>query len=356
MATTDHQKWMLRCLQLARNGARSVAPNPMVGSVLVQNDRILAEGWHKQYGGPHAEVECLRSFNGNIPTDAILYVNLEPCAHTGKTPPCADLLIERGVRNVVIGMKDPFPEVAGKGIERLKAAGVDVITGIEEEQCRWQQRRFITSIEKERPYIILKWARSADGFLDRHPRGERGIQRISNATSNILVQRWRSEEQAIMVGSRTVVNDDPRLSVRLVEGRQPVRVILDRDTMIPDGSKILDGTSPTLLFTSVERKLPNAENVLIQRSDPLPQILAELHRRSIRSLLVEGGATLLNAFLKKGLWDEACVITGTPYFRSGTAAPSGLPAPMRTLDLDGDRLDLHVNLEHQVTPDPSWHW
>ncbi len=348
---------MLRCLQLARNGAGEVAPNPMVGSVLVQRDRILAEGWHRRYGGPHAEVECLRSVHGEIPRDAILYVNLEPCSHTGKTPPCADLLIERGVKKVVIGMKDPFPEVAGKGIERLKTAGVDVITGIEEEQCRWQQRRFVTSIEKQRPYIILKWARSTDGFLDRHPRSERGVQQISNATSNILVHRWRSEEQAIMVGSNTVVNDDPRLSVRLVDGRQPLRVILDRGGKIPLRSNVLDGAVPTLLFTNRTRTdLKNADQVMINGTDPLEEMMKELVQRNIRSVLVEGGAILLNAFIRKGLWDEARMITGQHDFRSGTAAPIGLPEPIRTTDLNGDRLDLHINAQHQIDPDPSWYW
>ena len=329
----------------------------MVGAVLVQNDRIMAEGWHRSYGGPHAEVECLRSVDGEVPRDAILYVNLEPCAHHGKTPPCADLLIERGVRNVVIGMKDPFPEVAGKGIERLKAAGVDVITGIEDDQCRWQQRKFITSIEKERPYIILKWARSADGFLDRHPRSERMVQRISNTPSNILVHRWRSKEQAIMVGSNTVMNDDPKLSVRLVEGRQPLRVILDRKATAPARSHVFDGTTPTLLFVEKFRPdLKAGDQVVIGNDDPLDEVIAELHQRNIRSVLVEGGATLLNAFLEKGLWDEARVITGRPYFRSGTRAPFGLPEPIRSMDLAGDRLDLHINPEQQIDPDPSWHW
>jgi diaminohydroxyphosphoribosylaminopyrimidine deaminase / 5-amino-6-(5-phosphoribosylamino)uracil reductase len=349
---------MQRCRQLARHGAGKVAPNPMVGAVLVQNDHILAEGWHRKFGGAHAEVECLKAFGDRpVPDDAILYVDLEPCAHFGKTPPCADLLIERGVKHVVIGQRDPFWEVAGKGIEKLKAAGINVITGIEEEQCRWQQRRFITSIEKNRPYIILKWARSIDGFLDRHPRGERGVQRISNDASNILVHRWRSEEQAIMVGSRTVVNDDPRLSVRLVEGRQPMRIVLDRAGWTPADSHVYDGSSPTLLFCKQKRsEFEKVEQIMIGDDPPLDQVLRELHQRNIRSMMVEGGAVLLNEFLAKGLWDEARVITGNAHFGNGTQAPTGLPEPLRTLDVSGDRLDLHVNEAHQMRPLSSWYW
>lgn len=358
MPGTDHTKWMQRCLQLAHNGAGTVAPNPMVGAVLVQGDRILAEGWHQKFGGPHAEVECLNSFEGKIPDDAILYVNLEPCLHFGKTPPCADLIVARGVKHVLIGMQDPFPEVAGKGIAKLKAAGIRVEVGVEEKACRWQQRRFITSIEKKRPYVILKWARSSDGFLDQHPRGDRKVQRITNTTSNILVHRWRSEEQAIMVGSRTVLNDDPQLSVRLVEGRQPLRVVLDRKAAAPARSQVFDGNTPTLLFGEKSRPdVKNVDQVMIGNDDPIERILSELHERNIRSIMVEGGATLLNAFLQKDLWDEARVFTGQSYFRSGTAAPQGLPDPIRTLHMDGDRLDLHLNPNSNFQiPEATWHW
>jgi diaminohydroxyphosphoribosylaminopyrimidine deaminase/5-amino-6-(5-phosphoribosylamino)uracil reductase len=354
----DRSKWMLRCLELARNGAGDVASNPMVGAVLVKDGRILAEGWHRSYGGAHAEVECLRQFGEqDVPNDAVLYVDLEPCAHHGKTPPCADLIIQRGIRNVVIGQRDPFPQVAGKGIERLKAAGVNVEVGIEEAACHWQQRRFLTSIEMERPYIILKWARSADGFLDRQPRKDRGVLRISNNTSNTLVHRWRSEEQAIMVGTRTVINDDPQLTVRLVEGRQPLRVVLDRNGATPVNSKIYDTTAPTLLFTKTSRTdLEAIEQVMTTSADPLEEILHALHERSIRSILVEGGAQLLNTFLKRDLWDEARVITGTPFLGNGTPAPTALPDPQRTLDLDGDRLDLFVHPQRHVRVDPRWHW
>ncbi|HEX2617483.1 MAG TPA: bifunctional diaminohydroxyphosphoribosylaminopyrimidine deaminase/5-amino-6-(5-phosphoribosylamino)uracil reductase RibD, partial [Flavobacteriales bacterium] len=196
-----HDRWMARCLQLARNGLGRTAPNPLVGAVLVQGDRLLAEGWHHELGAPHAEAECLRAFgDAPVPADATMYVSLEPCAHHGRTPPCADLLIARGVKRVVIGVVDPNPLVSGKGIAKLRDAGVEVITGVEEAACRWTNRRFLTAFEQQRPYVILKWAASADGFLDKHPRSGVGVQRISSQATNVLVHRWRSEEQAILVG------------------------------------------------------------------------------------------------------------------------------------------------------------
>jgi diaminohydroxyphosphoribosylaminopyrimidine deaminase / 5-amino-6-(5-phosphoribosylamino)uracil reductase len=357
MSTADHAFWMRRCLQLARNGAGHVAPNPLVGAVLVQDGRVLAEGWHAYYGGAHAEVACLREFgDGPVPADAVLYVDLEPCAHQGKTPPCADLLIARGVRHVVIGSHDPFPAVAGKGIERLRAAGVTVTTGILEDECHWQQRRFLTSVEQGRPYVVLKWARSLDGLLDRHPREGRRVQRISNAATTTLVHRWRAEEQAILVGSRTVLNDDPQLTVRLVQGRDPLRVVLDRAGITPAASRVYDGSAPTLLFTGTRRNdLPHVEQVLLNGDDPLRDVLHELHQRSIRSLLVEGGARLLNTFLEQSVWDEARVITGRHTFGSGTPAPA-MPLPARSMELAGDHIDLYMNTTagHAPPPLPEW--
>ena len=353
---------MQRALQLARLGAGWVAPNPMVGAVLVQGEHILAEGWHERYGGPHAEVECLHAFgDGPIPDDAILYVTLEPCSHHGKTPPCADLVIARGIKKVVIAHEDPFPEVSGRGIAKLRAAGIDVIVGMDEAEARWTNRRFVTSVDQKRPYIILKWARSGDGFLDRQPRSDRGVQRISSAATDVLVHRWRSEEQAIMVGSRTVLNDDPALNVRHVEGRQPLRVVLDRTAITPMASKVYDGSSPTLLFTGVERPNICAEQITLHtENDPILQILSELDRRGTRSLLVEGGAELLGHFLRIGLWDEARVIHGTPPFIQGTAAPEMTSAASRTFASDTDRIALHLNPASPAmrgqSPNSTWPW
>ncbi|MBK8338614.1 MAG: bifunctional diaminohydroxyphosphoribosylaminopyrimidine deaminase/5-amino-6-(5-phosphoribosylamino)uracil reductase RibD [Flavobacteriales bacterium] len=354
--------WMQRCLELARLGSGSAAPNPMVGAVLVQQDRILAEGWHRAAGGPHAEVECLRAFgDGAVPHDAVLYVNLEPCSHRGRTPPCVDLLLERGVKHVVIGQLDPFAEVNGRGIERLRQAGVNVLLGIEEAQARWLNRRFLVSVQNGRPYIVLKWARSHDGFMDRHPRSSREVQRISSPSTDVLVHKWRTEEQAILVGSRTVLNDDPQLTARLYSGRQPLRVVLDREGITPPGSKVYDGSTPTLLFTTANRSELDAEQVLLPEDrDPLPTLLDELHRRQVRSVLVEGGAALIGHFLRSGLWHEARVITGAVFFEQGTVAPVLTDPPQRSWRSSNDRIDLQMNQSPEskwgVIPDPSWLW
>ena len=351
----EHAHWMKRCLQLASNGAGLVAPNPMVGAVLVQGDRILSEGWHRVYGGPHAEVNCLQAWADQpIPADAIMYVSLEPCSHTGLTPPCAELLIARGVRTVVMGCTDPDPRVAGRGIARLRDAGITVITDVLQDECRWVNRRFITSIEQQRPYIILKWARSSDGFLDRHPRGERGVQRISCYATDVLAHRWRSEEQAILVGSRTVLNDNPRLDVRHVAGHSPLRVVLDRQGITPAASHVYDGSTPTLLITGNTRELPDVGQALIPAgAEPLDFLLAELYRRKVRSLLVEGGGELLGRFISRNLWDEAREIAGEPLFLQGTPAPRLLRQPHRTLASDGDRIHLYTR---SSVPETAWPW
>lgn len=351
----EHGQWMQRCLQLARNGTGQVAPNPMVGAVLVKDGRILSEGWHRAYGGPHAEVHCLEAFGDQpVPADAVLYVSLEPCSHTGLTPPCTELLIERGLRTVAIGCTDPDPRVAGRGIARLHEAGIKVITDVLREECRWGNRRFITSVEENRPFIILKWARSSDGFLDRHPRESTGVQRISCFTTDVLVHRWRSEEQAILVGSRTVANDNPRLDVRYMAGRSPLRVVVDREGITPAGSRVYDGSVPALLFTRNDRKLPGVEQVLAKAEDDLlPALLQELHARQVRSVLVEGGGELLRHFIEQGLWDEAREIVGKPLFLNGTAAPLMELMPQRSFTSGSDRIHLYTRT---ALPDPAWSW
>jgi diaminohydroxyphosphoribosylaminopyrimidine deaminase/5-amino-6-(5-phosphoribosylamino)uracil reductase len=327
----------------------------MVGAVLAQGDRILAEGWHRAYGGPHAEVECLRAYgDGAIPADAVMYVSLEPCAHTGLTPPCADLLIARGVRTVVMGCTDPDPRVAGMGIARLHEHGVTVIEHVLEAECRWMNRRFITSMEEQRPYVLLKWARSSDGFLDRHPQELRSAVRISCFATDVLVHRWRSEEQAIMVGSRTIVNDDPRLDVRHVAGRSPLRVVLDRNAVSPVGSKVFTDGGPTLLFTTDQRAGLSVEQCLIgPQTEPLEAVLRELHRRKMRSVLVEGGGELLTHFIRTGLWDEAREIVGDGLLQNGTPAPRMAIAPTRSFTSDVDRIHLYAR---RNTPGPAWSW
>ena len=348
---SGHELFMRRCIHLARNGAGHAAPNPMVGAVLVQGDRVLAEGWHRSFGGPHAEVECLRAFGERpVPSDAVMYVNLEPCSHHGKTPPCVDRLIARGVKKLVVGCEDPNPLVKGEGLARAREAGIEVMMDVLRDESRWFNRRFIHSIEQERPYIILKWARSADGFLDDHGR----TARVSSAETAVLVHRWRSEEQAILVGSRTVVNDDPSLTVRHVEARNPLRVVVDRENKAASSSRVFDNSAPALLITATQRGDVSIEqHVIGMDDDPIDALLHELQRRSMRSVLVEGGAELLGHFLSRGLWNEARVITGAVNFGGGTSAPAFGPEPLRTLIKGSDRIDFFVNGN---APETTWAW
>lgn len=348
---TEHEPWMRRCIQLARNGAGQVAPNPMVGALLVQGDGILSEGWHRQFGDHHAEVECLRAFgNSPVPEDATMYVSLEPCAHHGRTPPCVDLLIHRQVKRLVVGCGDPNPLTKDKGIARAREAGMDVITDVLRDECRWLNRRFITRHEQQRPYIILKWAQSRDGFLDDHGKSAR----ISSAATDVLVHRWRAEEQAILIGSRTAVNDDPALTVRHVAGRQPLRILLDRTNRTPANARIFDRAAHSLLFTRTHRAEVHVEQVILQESsDPLDALLSAALQKQVNSILVEGGAALLRHFLDRGLWDEARVITGAHTFGGGTAAPRIDAAPVRSLSVEQDHITFHVR--ENPPPDP-WCW
>lgn len=351
LRAVDNHRTMRRCFTLARNAAGAVAPNPMVGAVLVQGDRILAEGWHRAYGGPHAEVECLRALgDGPVPADAIMYVNLEPCSHQGKTPPCVDLLIARGVKRLVIGCDDPNPLVKGQGIARAREAGIEVITDVLREESRWLNRRFITGMEHQRPYIILKWARSTDGFLDDHGR----TARITSSTTDVLVHRWRSEEPAILVGSRTVVNDDPELTVRHADGKNPLRVVIDRANSAPASARVFNAVAPTLLLTEQPRgDIAVEQHVVRMIDDPIDALLRELHRRNVTSVLVEGGAELLSHFLREGRWDEARVITGAAALGGGTAAPMLPGRPCRSIASGPDRIDFFVN---GGSPDSAWAW
>jgi diaminohydroxyphosphoribosylaminopyrimidine deaminase / 5-amino-6-(5-phosphoribosylamino)uracil reductase len=347
---------MERCLQLARLGAGRTAPNPLVGAVLAVGKRVLAEGWHAVHGGPHAEVECLKSFGADqVPEDATLYVNLEPCAHHGLTPPCATMLVQRRVRRVVVAQEDPDPRVGGKGIAHLREAGVEVHLGVRQDEAQWTNRRFLTSLSAQRPYIILKWAQSSDGFLDGPTSTRRGVQRITGATAHTLVHRWRSEEQAILVGGRTVLRDDPQLNVRFTSGCAPLRVVLDRSGIAPAESKVFDGSQPTLLVTARTRGASGAEELSVSKdADPLPLLLSELQRRKIRSVMVEGGAELLQHFLRQELWDEARVFTSASALgKGGTPAPRFERPALRQENIGADTLRYYT----RTTPvHPQWTW
>lgn len=317
---------MHRCIDLARNGKGRVAPNPIVGSVIVHNDNIIGEGYHMKYGEPHAEVNAINSVHNKLLLpESTLYVSLEPCSHTGKTPPCSDLIIEHKIKKVVIGTIDPNSLVAGKGIEKLRKAGIDVVEGVLEQECYELNKRFFTFHKQKRPYIILKWAQSRDGFLDtiRKAGTPIGPNWISNPVSQMLVHKWRSVEQAIMVGTNTIIYDNPRLNTRLWPGPSPLRVIVDRNGRIKKEARVFDGSVPTIVFTP--KRFKNSENLEFIQIDiknrDLKPILDHLYAREIQSLMVEGGEQLLQSFIQQNLWDEARIFKGEKDFKNGIKAP-----------------------------------
>ncbi|HEX2534490.1 MAG TPA: bifunctional diaminohydroxyphosphoribosylaminopyrimidine deaminase/5-amino-6-(5-phosphoribosylamino)uracil reductase RibD [Chitinophagaceae bacterium] len=352
---TEHDRYMERCLALARLGEGAVAPNPMVGAVLVQDGRIIGEGYHAQYGGPHAEVHCFDSVRPEhralIP-ESTLYVSLEPCAHFGKTPPCADRILREGVRSVVVGCRDPFPQVNGKGIEKLEAAGITVKTGVQEAACLSLNRRFFLFHTKHRPYIVLKWARSAD-----HRMAGAGTARvmISRPQANRIVHRWRAQEMSILVGTNTALYDNPELTVRHWPGRQPIRLVIDRNRRLPPSLKLFSGEAPTIFFTNEVHTIEDLKAVpqrdfsaafyqITGSEDLVPQVVHALYQMGIQSVLVEGGARLLQSFIDADLWDEARVITNESLHLG-----AGLPAPeltaarlVRTLEHGGDSIRYFV--------------
>ncbi len=338
-----HQQYMHRCLQLALLGAGSVAPNPMVGAVLVHEGRIIGEGYHQRFGGPHAEVLAIRSVkpeDEHLISESTIYVNLEPCSHHGKTPPCADLLIEKRIKRVVIANTDPNPVVAGRGIKKLRDAGIEVITDVLEAKGNFLNRRFFTFHKHKRPYIILKWAQSADGFFTKDNQTQHWI---TGDLSRRLVHRWRNEEQAILVGYRTVLADDPELTVRLWQPQhQPLRIVLDRDNTLPETSKVFNEAASTLLLSAKNRPDLPVQQLIGPWKDGLPvQLFPILFERNIQSIIIEGGVATLNVFINQGLWDEARVFTGPEHFVQGITAPRLPIAPNNTETIGTDRLDTY---------------
>ena len=325
---TEDEMYMRRCIQLARNGWCNTPLNPMVGAVIVCDGRIIGEGYHVRCGEAHAEVNAIRSVaDPSLLRRSTLYVSLEPCSHYGKTPPCADLVIEKGIPRIVAGCLDPFPEVAGRGLAKLREAGREVVTGVCEEECRALISRFVTYYTRHRPYVTLKWAESADGFIDRQREDGRPAI-LSSPLSAMLVHKLRAEHMAIMVGTRTALLDDPSLTVRHWYGRQPLRVVIDRKRRLPRTLHLFDGSVPTLVVTQSPpparaKRLPGVEYLVLDYSrDILPQLMLALHSRNIQSLLVEGGRELLQSFLRSGLWDEAFVEESPLRLGSGVEAPA----------------------------------
>lgn len=322
---TIDEKYMKRAMVLAANGRGAVKSNPMVGAVIVYDDRIIGEGFHCEYGKAHAEVNAIRSVKDeSLLAKSTMYVTLEPCSHYGKTPPCAELIIQKHIPRVVIGTLDPYPEVAGRGVEMLRKAGVEVITGLLEDELHELNRPFMTAHLRKRPYVILKWAQSADGFIDKK-RSDASTPAVvlSTPESMRLVHKLRAEVSAIMVGTNTALLDNPALTVRHWVGEAPVRVVLDRSLRIPSHYKLFDGSVPTLIFTAGQgESRENVEYITIDFSTHvLPQVLETLYQRKLISLLVEGGSTLHNQFLKENLWDEIRMEETSALLHDGVPAP-----------------------------------
>ena len=380
---------MQRCLELAIKGAGFVAPNPMVGAVLVFENKIIGEGWHQKYSEAHAEVNCINDAmmrlnaesgrKNDIIKKSTLYVSLEPCAHFGKTPPCAELIIKHKISKVVIGSKDPFQEVNGKGIEKLKAAGVEVISGILENECKALNKRFFTFHEKKRPYVILKWAQTADGKItslnpsaggtlesvrlkDKNVKGTSALSGIkapllegfgeverlliSNEYSNRLVHQWRSEEASILVGTNTALLDDPELTTRLWEGNSPIRLVLDMNLRLPLHLKLFDKKVKTIVFNNVKQE--ENENLIYHKIDKEKSIVSEilntLYQLNIQSLIVEGGNKLLQSIIDGGLWDEARIINNEELvINNGLVAPN-LTVAIKTKEekILSDRIEFYT--------------
>ena len=336
---------MLRAIELGNNAFGSAAPNPMVGCCIVHNDTIIGEGFTSAYGGAHAEVNAINSVTDKaLLPESVLYVTLEPCSHFGNTPPCSDLIIRHQIPKVVIGLKDPHTKVAGKGIEKLKAAGVSVEVGILEEACRTHHKRFLTYHEKKRPFIILKWAQSWDGFiaptLDKRTASPKPFW-ITNTYSRQLVHQWRSGEQAILVGTQTVLADNPKLDVRHWKGKNPTRIVLDRSLKIPKEYNVLDGTVKTIVLTEVDTQ-SNSGSLIFERVDfekeLAHQVCKALYRHHIASVIIEGGAKTLQTFIEANLWDEARIFKGQATLTYGVPAPKISGKIQSTASLLGDSL------------------
>jgi diaminohydroxyphosphoribosylaminopyrimidine deaminase/5-amino-6-(5-phosphoribosylamino)uracil reductase len=319
-----HEIYMRRCLELAALGAGNVSPNPMVGAVIVHEGKIIGEGYHQQYGKAHAEVNAVNMVLNNhadLLKNATIYVSLEPCAHYGKTPPCADLIIKHKIPNVVVGCRDPFAQVDGKGIEKLMAAGVQVTAGVLEKECQWLNRRFFTRVQKQRPYVILKWAQTADGFFAPND----GRQHwITGPESRKLVHQWRALEDAILVGKNTVLADNPQLNTRYAEGKSPMRVVIDRRLELNKNLNIFDQSVDTLIFNDIKTDIDGKiKYIALEDFDRfVPQyILFQLYLQDIQSVIIEGGAYTLNSFIDADLWDEARIFTGPSALNHGIKAP-----------------------------------
>lgn len=342
-----HEPYMKRCLELASKGWGKVSPNPMVGAVIVHAGKIIGEGYHQGYGKPHAEVQAIASVQDpSLLKESTLYVNLEPCNHHGKTPPCTELILKHAIGKVVICNEDPNPLVAGKGIARLKENGVVVQTAICSREGYQLNRRFFTFHSKKRPYVILKWAQTRDGFIDKIRNDSNPIiHSISSEESHRLSHQWRTEESAILVGKQTVLNDNPQLTARLMEGNHPVRIVLDARLEIPETFQIYNQDSKTIFLNQLkEEKKGNIHFHRMPSSTfAIREIMDFLYSENIQSVIVEGGKQTLENFLESGIWDEARIFTSRDEWKTGLKAPEMHLSPNETTLIGNDTLNIYFN-------------
>ncbi len=349
MHKEEDRKYMQRCLQLAKNGTGNTYPNPLVGSVIVHKGKIIGEGYHRKAGEPHAEVNAVNSVkNKDFLKKSTLYVNLEPCAHQGRTPACSKMIVDLEIPRVVIGCRDSFEKVDGKGIEMMQKAGIEVVYGILEEESRELNKRFFTFHEKKRPYIILKWAQTLDGFIDfdRNSNTPIGPNWITDEYARIAVHKMRSEEQAILVGTETAEKDNPSLNVRDWAGKNPLRIVFDRNLRLSEKSTLFNGEIPTLVVS--EKEKPTEKNLKILtldfKKDVLSQLFDYLYSKEIQSLIVEGGSRTINSFLDTNRWDEARVFVGDKFFHKGIKAPTIKQNPIKEELISSSKLFRYRNL------------
>ena len=342
----NHEHYIKRCLEISKLGIGTTRPNPSVGAVLVVDDRIIGEGFTSPYGGNHAEVNAISTVrDSSLLATATMYVTLEPCSHFGKTPPCADLIIKSEIKKVVIGCIDSNVLVAGKGVERLQNAGCEVIVGVLEKECKAHHKRFFTFQTKKRPFIILKWAQTLDAYVAPKNRAIQAPVWITNEASRQLVHKWRSEEQAILVGTTTVLDDNPRLDVRYWKGEDPVRIIIDKELKIPANLKVYDGSVKTIFINESSTSVKGA--IFFEKinfSKPIAiQICEVLFKHNIQSLIVEGGTKTIQTFIDENLWDEARVFSGEVHFNDGVNAPILDVIPTNEENIKGDILKTYLN-------------